>query len=198
MSTKIDLLKSFHLQLPVAWSFRVLLGEHHRDYFLSHFGGIKECQYWVISTLIVHCLGWYYNNEPLCSHCNLKPASLMGFLVVFVPARSGFIKLWKTPSCDPVLTIRGHEGRWVLVGGERCLGRVLVFLKQPNDFETAWYMISPCFLIGISGFLTVKLLTFLGFCYMFFIHNPRELTAANDVNPKNRSVTSDFGVTILL
>jgi len=24
---------------------------------------------------------------------------------------SGFIKLWKTPSCDPVLTIRGHEDR---------------------------------------------------------------------------------------
>lgn len=25
--------------------------------------------------------------------------------------RSGFVKLWKTPSCDPVLTIRGHEDR---------------------------------------------------------------------------------------
>ena len=33
------------------------------------------------------------------------------------PQRSGFIKLWKTPSCDPVLTIRGHEDR-------RSLGKI--------------------------------------------------------------------------
>ena len=30
--------------------------------------------------------------------------------IVLVP-RSGFIKLWKTPSCDPVLTIRVGEDR---------------------------------------------------------------------------------------
>ena len=147
VSTKIDLLKGFHLQLPVAPIKHGVLGFCWVNNSLSHIGGIKECQYfwcfWVISTLLVHSLGWHYN-KPLCSHCNLKPASLMGFFIVGFarPPRSGFIKLWKTPTCDPVLTIRGHEDRWVLgwvlVGGERCLGRVLGYQKnQQNDFEPA-------------------------------------------------------------
>ena len=44
VSTKIDLLKGFHLQLPVALIKHGVLGFCWVNNFLSYIGGIKECQ----------------------------------------------------------------------------------------------------------------------------------------------------------
>ena len=50
------------------------------------------------------------------------------------PQRSGFIKLWKTPSCDPVLTIRGHEDRRSLGKSQReSLTRSFVMQKNAKN-----------------------------------------------------------------
>lgn len=152
VSTKIDLLKGFHLQLPVALIKHGVLGFCWVNNFLSHIGGIKECQYfwcfWVISTLIVHSLGWY-TTINFCVITVISSPRLwwVSFIVGFSDrlglALSNFGRHQRAIQCSPSVAMKIGEGFGMSFGwGWTMFGKGVGISEKQIDFETTWYMIS--------------------------------------------------------